>query len=315
MKHELVSLFESVLGSSSPGTGTENIAFRCPNPSCKSKHSERPRKLELNIKKGSYHCWVCHERGSSFKGLLIASKRAQQEHYDLLKSLVDESVDYSDFMKIGIDNAPPLIQLPTGAYPILSKRNPLSLNAVEYLIERGINKIDILRYNIHYVEGGRYGNRIIIPSYDEMNRMNYFTARALTDDVIPKYDGPKIPKRKIIQFENFINWNLPVILVEGKFDAMAVVHNAIPLGGTYLSKRLMSKLSEYRPDVYVCLDGEAFDYSIKICDRLYNKGFNVYNVELPDGSDPSKLGTSDVWEYINLAVRVNLKYLINNKIG
>ena len=39
-------------------------------------------------------------------------------------------------------------------------------------------------------------------------------------------------------FENQINWNEPITLVEGVFDAMAVKRNAIPLLGKFVPKTL-----------------------------------------------------------------------------
>ena len=37
-----------------------------------------------------------------------------------------------------------------------------------------LTKEDIIRYNIGYCDTGMYSNRIIIPSYDRDNRLNYF---------------------------------------------------------------------------------------------------------------------------------------------
>ena len=42
----------------------------------------------------------------------------------------------------------------------------------------------------------------------------------------------------------YINWNLPIILCEGAFDAMAIKRNAIPLFGKKISTTLMKKIIE-----------------------------------------------------------------------
>ena len=39
-------------------------------------------------------------------------------------------------------------------------------------------------------------------------------------------------------FENQINWDEPITLVEGVFDAMAVKRNAIPILGKFIPKTL-----------------------------------------------------------------------------
>ena len=55
--------------------------------------------------------------------------------------------------------------------------NDLYKGAFDALVECGVNKEDITKYNIGYCDGGMYSNRIIIPSYDLDNRLNYFIAR------------------------------------------------------------------------------------------------------------------------------------------
>ena len=178
-----------------------------------------------------------------------------------------------------------------------------------------MNKLDIQRYDIRFAEEGQYAFRIIIPNYDSNGQLNNFTSRALYDGMFPKYLGPTIQKNTLIGFELFINWKLPVVLVEGSFDAIAVKYNAIPLDGTYMTKALKTALIRHRPEVYVCLDEMAFEYSISICNILYSLGLAVNNVRLPIDKDPGDYSTGDIWDYIeNNSERVTLKYLIENKM-
>ena len=51
-----------------------------------------------------------------------------------------------------------------------------------------------------------YSNRIIIPSYDLDNRLNYFIARSIHAEEKFKYKNPPVSKN-VIMFENQINWN------------------------------------------------------------------------------------------------------------
>ncbi len=72
------------------------------------------------------------------------------------------------------------------------------------------------------------------------------------------YDAPSVNKSEIIGFEYYINWNVPVVLCEGVFDAMAIKRNAIPLFGKTISRRLMKKLVESEvKTVYIALDKDA----------------------------------------------------------
>jgi hypothetical protein len=83
---------------------------------------------------------------------------------------------------------------------------------------------------------------IIIPSYDANGKLNYFTARSFEKDPYTKYRNPET-SRDIIPFELFINWDLPIILCEGPFDAMAIKRNAIPLFGKNIQSILNEKTS------------------------------------------------------------------------
>ena len=57
-----------------------------------------------------------------------------------------------------------------------------------------------------------------------------------------KYKNPPMSK-DTVGFELFINWNEPIVLCEGVFDAIAIRNNAIPLLGKFLSKTLLKKIS------------------------------------------------------------------------
>ena len=109
-----------------------------------------------------------------------------------------------------------------------------------YLQNRGITKGDILRYGIGYCDGGLYSNRVIIPSYDSDGELNYFVGRNIYNGGM-KYKNPPVSKN-VIGFDLFINWEEPIVLCEGVFDAMAIKRNAIPLFGKTVPKILMKKL-------------------------------------------------------------------------
>ena len=130
---------------------------------------------------------------------------------------------------------------------------------------------------------------VIIPSYDSNGKLNYFTARSFEHEPYVKYRNPMV-SRDIIAFEMFINWDLPIILCEGPFDAIAIKRNVIPLLGKNIQPQLMKKLVESRVQkVYIALDNDAIKKAIEFCEELLNIGKEVYLVEL-SGKDPSELG-------------------------
>ena len=85
-----------------------------------------------------------------------------------------------------------------------------------------------------------YNIRIIIPSYDSDGILNYFIGRHFYGGKF-KYRNPSISK-DVVGFELFINWDEPIILCEGVFDAMAFKRNAIPLFGKNVMKLSIKNL-------------------------------------------------------------------------
>ena len=66
-----------------------------------------------------------------------------------------------------------------------------------------------------------------------------------------------------IGFEYFINWNVPVILCEGIFDAIAIKRNAIPLLGKTIQKSLMKRIINSSVEkIYIALDKDAIKQAL-----------------------------------------------------
>ena len=157
-----------------------------------------------------------------------------------------------------------------------------------YLKRRGITKGDILRYGIGYCDEGLYSNRVIIPSYNSDGELNYFVGRDIYKGGM-KYKNPPISKN-IIGFDLFINWDEPIVLCEGVFDAIAIKRNAIPLFGKTVPKLLMKKIYEKCTNtIYILLDRDAIKDSIKMIDGFMKNGINVYFVNIKE-DDPSDMG-------------------------
>ena len=51
---------------------------------------------------------------------------------------------------------------------------PIRRQAYNYLIKRGITDNIIDKYGIGFCDKGSFSGRIIIPSYDSKNQLNYF---------------------------------------------------------------------------------------------------------------------------------------------
>ena len=122
------------------------------------------------------------------------------------------------------------------------------------------------------------------------------------------HKNPETSKDVII-FENLINWDVPIILCEGVFDAMAIRRNAIPLLGKSIPNSLMSKIvSSKCTDIYIALDNDAKKKAFEYSEKLLNMGKNVYMVELQD-KDPSEMGFIKFTEHIQSAQKPLVAYI------
>jgi DNA primase len=153
---------------------------------------------------------------------------------------------------------------------------------------------------------------IIIPSYDAKGNLNYFISRNFNKNSSIKYKNPNI-SRDIIGLELFINWNVPIILCEGIFDAMAIKRNVIPLLGKTIQPNLMKKIINSAVEkIYIALDKDAIKQALKFCEELMNEGKEVYLVDLQD-KDPSEMGFSKFTNYIQNTIPLTFSSLLEKK--
>lgn len=304
----LLGALENVLGKG-VRQARGNEKYRC--PFC----SHRKPKLEINLNESSPHfgkwqCWACGEKGGTIKSLLKRLNISREEMDQVLQYVPRRQGEVEDYTA-------PTVKLPE-EFKLLSEAEPGSFEAKrvrKYLYERGLDEIDFLRYSIGYCTTGKYKDRVIIPSYSENCILNYFIARSLRDDAFMKYMNPEAHKDSIIFNEHLVNWNQPVILCEGVFDAISLKRNSVPLLGKIISSALMKKLIESPlQDVYVCLDQDAFKAAIKNCEILMNAGKHVYLVK-PPKKDPSESGFNLMVKALQKTEELMFEDLIKYKLS
>lgn len=299
----LLGYIENLLGKGSP-RARDNYAFHC--PFC----NHRKPKLEIKMatdEKGHnpWECWVCNTRGRTIKSLLKQLKVPRDTAVEILSHVrKGEKVYYEENTTVKLpDEFQPLF--------LASHQSVIANKLRKYLYGRGLSDIDIIRYNIGYCTKGEYEGRLIIPSYDENNQLNYFVGRTFENSFI-KYKNPP-SSRDVIIFENTINWNKPIVLVEGVFDAMAVRRNAIPILGKNIAPKLLKKIvSSNVEDIYIALDKDALKRAIAFSEKFLNMGKKVYLVELDD-KDPSEMGFEAFTKYIQNAQELELSGLMRYK--
>ena len=302
-KYELVTLLEKVLMKSYQMKNGEH-AFHC--PFC----NHHKKKLQVNLETQKWHCWVCNAGGHKIGILLRKINAPKQIISEVLKLLGD----YKGVSKEKEEKTEYNVSLPQCYKPLWEKsEDPLYKNAIHYLKKRGIEGIDILRYSIGYCSSNGYSNRIIIPSYDADGKLNYFIARDMFPNSKFKYKNPPMSKDTVC-FEMFINWNEPIVLCEGAFDAIAIRNNVIPLLGKFPSKTLVTRLVEKRvKTIYVALDEDARQDAIKLSKFLMDYGISTYLLNMKD-KDPSELGFTKFWEILNSTQQSKFSDIIKGRL-
>jgi DNA primase len=306
----LLNLLESILGK---GTATSkgNYSFKC--PFC--NHHKNKLEINLNTNEKSenpWHCWVCNIKGKKLKNLFTQLKTTPNKIQELqLLIQPGKTIEYiSEEIKLPNE----FISLSTPLESLDKVTSLAARRALKYLKDRNITSEDIIKYNIGFCNEGSYSERVIIPSYDEKGNINYFIARSYNKDAARKYKNPPI-SNKIIGWELYINWNAPIILCEGIFDALTIKRNVIPLFGKTINETLLAKLvSSTVKKIYIALDKDAIKDALKHCEMLMSYGKEIYLVEL-DGKDANQLGFEFFLNTIEKTPSLTFSDLINKKLN
>ena len=304
MNIELIQLIDKVLNSKGQSLSKAN-EYMWWSPFI----THHKPKLQVNIQTGKWHCWVSNQGGHNLYQLFKKVGAGYQD-FKLLNQLLGET----SFYQKDTDKKSEVIQLPQEMKSLSDKKDKsiIKEHALRFLRKRGITSEDIKRYNLGYCSEGVYQNRIIIPSYDSIGKLNYFVGRDFYASTL-KYKNPPIPK-DVIGFDLYVNWSLPIILVEGVFDAMSIKNNSIPLFGKTILPKLYGKIIENKvKDIFIILDSDAFDDAIQITEKFVNEGISVNFVKL-DGKDPNDLGYKQMITQIDNSLPMDFKQIMEMKL-
>jgi DNA primase len=270
----LVDLLTDVLGKAKNHYESKaQISFDC--PVCANEKGldkgDGKGNLEINYSKHVYKCWVCGESEGT-QGPLgrLFDKHGTKEQKKVYNLIKPEELKVQEAKKTQL-------KLPEG-YTQFKDSNPRFIphaEAYRYLKSRGITDEIIEKYQIGYTVSGEFAYRVIVPSFDKNNRLNYFIARSWVPNKM-KYKNPTAAKDEIIFNESRIDWFKDVYLVEGAFDGF-FLDNSIAMLGKKMSSLLFETLYENAlGKIIICLDEDAWDDALKLYHelnggRLYNK--------------------------------------------
>jgi DNA primase len=276
------------------------MAFSCPVCSYEIKGLDEldgKGNLEINYRQGVYKCWSCSDTHNTHGRLhWLVKKYGTLKQLKKFELLIPDEIGEEEkriYQKVRLPKE--FISFKTASDGL--KMTPIFKKAFNYLRDRHVTDAMIEKFNIGFCYEGKYKNRIVIPSYDIDECLNYFVARSYETKPFRKYDNPEAEKQIIIFNEFLINWDLPICLVEGPFDHI-FVPNSIPMLGKSMSDHLFNTLYEKAKKIVIVLDGDAWSNSKKLYDklnggRLFGK---IWVTRLPIDKDIADL-QGDLTEY------------------
>lgn len=306
-----VEILTQILGSYSSSGG--ELLFKC--PFC----SHHKKKLSVNIAKNACKCWICNW---STPNLTRIVKRlgsyTQICEWNELCGIV-EIAEYDRIFQLSTEEeseVEQILSLPEEFQSLCTKNNSLtSLKARRYLKERGVSKEDIYKWKIGYAISGEYENRVIVPSFNEDGKVNFYVGRRFDGGEWSKYKNPDVSK-DIVFNELYVDYDSDVIIVEGVFDAIKA-GNAIPILGSTLkdNSKLFKQLIRKDPAIYIALDPDAEFKAEKLIKDLLTYDAEVYKIPVPVGTDVGNMSHQDFLDCKKEAKLIkDTDYFLINKI-
>lgn len=318
----IVNIIQNFLGAPKMSSGAETRTqweFNCPSKTCRHDSNSK-----FNLAYKSTHklfkCWKCKYSGYVHK---LVNDYGSKDDIKRLKLILPEynQNNFNVFRKSEINYDLVTCELPDGYLPLNQERkSKLYKLAWDYTVnQRKITSAQIDKYKIGYTESGSRKFRIIIPSKNAAGKFNYYEARAYLKDSKRAYMKPDSPdKNDIIYNEYFINWDLPIYLVEGVFDAIRIPNSIAMLGKTP-SSLLINKLLQHKALVIVCLDADAFKDGIGIYKQLSSLGLDVFFIDLKEKEDISNIyenfGQERLNEVLKSACKIDMMFEVNKLLN
>ena len=304
-KQQKIELLESAFGESTLANSGKNISVICPACKENSKNSSKKKKLSVCLEKGIYHCWVCESKGKN-----VASFANYYGSID--KNVYSEIVQVFNLdMSLKEQEEKKEIFIPSDFSLLYTDSTRKGKIAKRYLRKRGLTPGDLLRFKIGISGEKDFINRIIIPSFSECMKLNFFLSRTYDKNQIIKYRNCDGKKSEIIFNEYLVDWQKEVVLVEGVFDAIKSTSNTVPVLGSWIDQnhKIFQKIVQEASDVVLAFDPDAMHKTVKIAKNFAEYGINVRITQNKDRD----LGDMTKEEAFN-CIKSAKKYEISNRL-
>jgi hypothetical protein len=192
--------------------------YSCYNCGAKFKYEEGTGKLSKNAREILEAFGITRDDLTAIRSAILQAPKEETE------------IKLDELKKVKLIT--PEVPLPNKSYPIgADHHEELQIPIAEYLEAR---HIDPLRVQAHFSLDPRYLNRVIIP-YLRDGKIIYWQARAILDDVKPRYLNSPIARDAVMYgYDRLYNYDpSPLFVNEGVFDA--AVLNGIGICGSSLN--------------------------------------------------------------------------------
>lgn len=270
----------------------DEMLYHCPFCPDFGKRND-DRKLYVNSKNGKYHCFRCDTIGN-FNGKMSGlSSNVFKESGDAINEMLNFiSIDKCE----EIHNV--YFRIPNKLLVDYPDTIPY-----KYMANRGFTPEMMKKYSLRAFGDDQFINRIVIPNrIINNNWTDFYTCRAILDSMYPRYLNSKFSNKTEFVFNiDNIKFGEDIIINEGCINSIIAGDNSVAILGKYISNSQLNQIVSKEPRrIYISLDGDALENSLKLADILHNRlpACEIRLVDLSDGKDAADLGRLDYLERI-----------------
>lgn len=249
----------------------KNVSVECPN----CGRGTGKKKLSICLDTWMCHCWVCSIKGKTPYKIIkehISADLAKVflKQFGNKKSEADSEIESEE--KVVFPARFNLLACVTS-----SNLDPDVRDCLRYLKRRGVTRAQLWRHKIGYFSSNSLSRRVVFPSFDREQKLNFYVTRAIDDDAFSKYKNSKAKKTEIVFDELSIDWQQELMIVEGVFDMIKCPSNTTCLLGSSLSKdhKLFQKIVKHKTSVLLGLDPDMKAKTYKIAKMLSSYDIQV----------------------------------------
>lgn len=267
--------------------------------SCPRCEKGKEPKLYVNAEKGIFNCFRC-----SFAG-----KISKLREYPEIYSQVEDRESLAAFTKLTLARSTERKQ----SSELLSTLKPfrsISSNDPEfdYLLSRGWDEDTIDCYDILVSDNRLHKNRVFITVSDYQDKVIFYTGRAISNDIKPKYKNAVVPKTFVFKaatpVDSFYTDN--AYIGEGIFDVFKLPGGLALLGKTLSQEQKSPLFSALRDkkNIYICLDPGTEKESLRLAKEL-DSWFPTKSISILDWGTATNIDIGD------LSVKMSRASLMN----